>query len=172
MIDPYYTRYQHNQYMAVKRYDNTITSLHQKRNYFLDIGEKEAAQRCWDELSALQKRRDELATTMVKDREDFSAAMIKVFLLANLTYAKAMEFQALIKERTEVEEEALGNDVAIMVKAAESIALMIDSVGHDKQANALSDIIDNLEESFNKEVEPKLDSQIEEFRRSKQFKLF
>ena len=98
--------------------------------------------------------------------------MIKVFLIANLAYAKAIEFQELVKQRTGTGESALGEDVKLMVRACESIALMIDTVGHDKQAYALSDIIDNLEEKFNKELEPEVNKLIEQFRKSRQFKLF
>lgn len=172
MIDPYYTRYQKDQWTTLKAYDNVIRSLHQKRNHFLDIKEKEAARRCWEELSDLQDRRDKLAMKMVQDREDFSAAMIKVFLIANLAYAKAIEFQELVKQRTGTGESALGEDVKLMVRACESIALMIDSVGHDKQAYVLGDIVDKLEEKFNNELSPEVDKLIEEFRKSRQFKLF
>lgn len=109
---------------------------------------------------------------MIKDREDFSAAMIEVFLIANLAYAKAVEFQDLIKERTGTGETALSEDVALLVKAAESIALMIDSVGHDKQAQALSTMIDELEDKYNQQVSPIVNGIIQQFRKSNQFKLF
>jgi hypothetical protein len=172
MIDPYYNRYQHEQWVTLKAYDNVLSDLHKRRNRFIDIKDKEAARRAWDELQELQVKRDKLAMKMVQDREDFSAAMIKVFLIANLAYAKAVEFQELVKERTGSEETALSEDVKLMVRACESIALMIDTVGHDKQAYALGDIIDNLEEKFNEEIEPDINKLIEQFRKSRQFKLF
>lgn len=172
MIDPYYNRYQHEQWTTLKAYDNVLSELHKMRNRYIDMKDKESARRCWDELSDLQNRRDKLAEKMVKDREDFSAAMIKVFLIANLAYAKAIEFQELVKERTGSDESMLSEDVKIMVKACESIALMIDSVGHDKQAYALGDFVDKLEERFNTKVEPEIDEVISDFRKSNQFKLF
>lgn len=172
MIEPYYTRYQKDQWTTLKAYDNVIGELHKKRNYFLSIKQKDAARRCWEELCELQTKRDKLAQKMVTDREDFSAAMIEVFLLANLAYAKSVEFQDLIKERTGSGETALSEDVSLMVKAAESIALMIDSVGHDRQAQALSSVIDELEESYNEKFGPIMKEIMQKFRKSNQFKLF
>lgn len=172
MKDPYYTRYQKEQWITLKAYDNVISDLHKRRNHFIDIKQKEAARRCWEELTDLQTKRDTLAQKMITDREEFSAAMIKVFLIANLAYAKAMEFQELVKKRTGSAESALGEDVKLMVRACESIALMIDTVGSDKQAYALSDIIDNLEDKFNDVAEPIIEEAIKDFRKSRQFKLF
>lgn len=172
MRDPYYTRYQKDQWATLKAYDNVIRELHKKRNHFLDIKQKDAAARCWEELSQLQKKRDTLADKMIKDREDFSAAMLEVFLIANLAYAKAMDFQDLVKQRTGTGESALGDDVKIMVKACESIALMIDHVGHDKQAQALGEVIDELEETYNTTLSPVIQNIMDRFRNSKRFKLF
>ena len=172
MRDPYYTRYQKDQWVTLKAYDNVIRELHKKRNHFLDMKQKDAAARCWDELSQLQEKRDKLADKMIKDREDFSAAMLEVFLIANLAYAKAMEFQELVKQRTGTGETALGEDVAVMVKACQSIALMIDTVGHDKQAYALSDLIDKLEETYNDHLNPIVQDIMQNFRKSNKFKLF
>ena len=172
MNDPYYTRYQHEQWITLKAYDNILSTLQKKRNYFLDIKEKDAAKRVWEEIAELMDKREALAEKMIKDREDFSAAMIKVFLIANLAYAKAVEFQDLIKKRTGSSESELAKDVKLMVRACESIALMIDSVGHDKQAYALGDIVDNLEQNFNDKIEPEINQTIAEFRKSNQFKLF
>lgn len=172
MRDPYYTRYQRQEWVTLQAYKNTLSELQRRRNWALDNGLKQDAKRMWEEISDLQRRYDNLADKMIKDREDFSAAMIEVFLISNLAYAKAVEFQELIKERTGSEETALADDVAIMVKAAESIALMIDTVGHDKQAQALGAIIDELEEKYNEQVMPIVKDIMQKFRKSKKFRLF
>lgn len=172
MRDPYYTRYQKDQWTTLQAYKNVISELHKRRNQMLDHKRKDDARRLWGEISKLQEKYDALADKMIKDREDFSAAMIEVFLIANLAYAKAMEFQDLVKERTGTGETALSADVSTMVTAAKSIALMIDTVGHDKQAQALSDIIDELEEQYNTAVSPIVEEIITKFRNSDKFKLF
>lgn len=172
MKDPYYTRYQKDEWATLQAYKNVLSDLHKRRNWMLDNKLKDEAQRVWSEIADLQDRYDKLADKMIKDREDFSAAMIEVFLLANLAYAKAVEFQELVKKRTGSEETALSEDVKLMVKAAESIALMIDTVGHDKQAFALSDVIDELEEKYNKQFSPVTAEVMRRFRKSNQFKLF
>lgn len=172
MRDPYYTRYQKDQWTTLQAYKNVLGELHKRRNWMLDNKFKADAQRVWGEIADLQQKYDSLADKMIKDREDFSAAMIEVFLISNLAYAKAVEFQDLVKQRTGVGETALAEDVSLMVKAAESIALMIDTVGHDKQAEALSDIIDELEEEYNNKVSPVVKDIISKFRKSNQFKLF
>lgn len=172
MADPYYTTYQHNQWMTLQAYKNVLSELHSMRNACLDAKRNKDAQRLWGEISELQEKYDKLADKMIKDREDLSAAMIKVFLIANLAYGKAVEFQELIKKRTGTVETALSEDVKLMVRACESIALMIDTTGHDKQAYAISDIMDALEEKFNTQLEPLVDEAIAEFRKTKQFKLF
>ena len=172
MKDPYYNRYQHEQWVTLNAYKNVLSELHKRRNYMIDCRRKDEASRLWEEISKLQEKYDNLADKMIKDREDFSAAMIEVFLIANMAYAKAVEFQELVKRRTGSEEHALSEDVAILVKAAESLALMIDTVGHDKQAKALSDVIDEMEERYNEAVTPVITEVIKNFRNSNKFKLF
>lgn len=172
MKDPYYTRYQKNEWATLQAYKNVLDELHKRRNWMLSVGLEDDADRVWEEIFALQNKYNNLADKMIKDREDFSAAMIEVFLISNLAYAKAVEFQELVKERTGSEETALAEDVAIMVKAAESLALMIDTVGHDKQAQALGSIIDELEERYNGQVVPVIKDIMQKFRKSKKFRLF
>lgn len=172
MRDPYYTRYQKDQWSTLQAYKNVLSELHKRRNYALDKKDKPEAKRIWEQIVELQEKYDALADKMIKDREDFSAAMIEVFLIANLAYGKAVEFQELVKKRTGSTETALAEDVKLMVRACESIALMIDTVGHDKQAYAIGDIIDELEEKYNNILKPAVSEIISEFRKSRKFKLF
>ena len=172
MRDPYYTRYQKDQWMTLQAYKNVLNELSSFRKSFAEAKCKKDVKRIDNEIYDLQQKYNNLADKMIKDREDFSAAMIEVFLISNLAYAKAIEFQELVKERTGSEETALSEDVKLLVKAAESIALMIDTVGHDKQAKALSTIIDELEDEYNKSVTPIVNDIMHRFRRSKKFRLF
>ena len=91
---------------------------------------------------------------MIQDREAMSASLIEVILIANLAYAKAMEFSEVVKRCTGEPEGALAEDVKRIVKVCEEVALSVDEAGTDKQVKAFSDIIDETEEDYNAVVEP------------------
>jgi len=173
MIQPYYNGYQHDQWVRLQAMHNVIADLHKQRNVFVSCGLDDAARRVWGQISKTQTEADELAQKMVDDRNAMTLAMVEVFLIANLAYAKAMEFEALVKKLTGSKETDLSADVKTVVKAVEELALGIDNGGTEKQAYAFGDIIDELEEAFNEKLEPEVDRIMERFKNSKEFrKLF
>lgn len=172
MNEPYYNRYQKADYIKLQAYKNVIADLHKKRNVFLDCGLNDAARRVWSEISLAQKEHDTLRDKMIKDREAMSASLIEVILIANLAYAKAMEFSEVVKKATGTPEPALAEDVNRLVKISKEIALSVDEAGNDKQVNAFSDVIDETEEKYNSLVEPLVTEIMQNLRESKRFKLF
>ncbi len=173
MINPYYTAYQHEDWIKLKSYDNIIGQLHKKRNTFVSCGLDDAARRTWSEIHKVQTERDELAQKMIDDRKSLSVAMIQVFLLANLAYAKAVEFGELTRKISGTHDLTLQEDVKNLVKVSEELALCIDKAGTGKQAEAFGEVIDKLEERYNKVLMPEVEKLMEEFKASPVFdKLF
>jgi len=170
MIEPYYNGYQHTQWVELQAMLKVIGELHKQRNVFVSCGLKEAADRVWGQITEQQEKADKLAQKMVDDRNAMTLSMVKVFLIANLAYAKAMEFEALVKELTGSTESGLSADTHDVVKAVEALAMGIDNGGTEKQAYAFGDIIDELEAVFNEKLEPEVDKIMERFKDSKTFK--
>ncbi len=170
MIEPYYNGYQHRQWVELQAIRKVIGDLHKQRNVFLSCGLNDAARRVWGQICDTQKKADTLAQRMIDDRNAMTLAMVKVFLIANLAYAKAMDFESLVKKLTGSNESDLSADVHGVVKAFEELAMGIDNGGTDKQAYAFGDIIDELEEWFYAEMEPKVNEIMERFKDSKVFK--
>ena len=173
MIKPYYTAYQHEDWIRLQAYNKVIGDLHKQRNVFLDCGLDEAARRVWGEIDKAQRERDELAQKMLDDRKALSVSMIQVFLIANLAYAKAMEFGELTRKISGTTDLALAEDVKNLVKVSEELAMCIDNAGTNKQASAFGDIIDRLEERYNEILMPEVEKIMQEFKDSLVFdKLF
>ena len=173
MIEPYYTAYQHSDWVKLQAYNNTIGELHKQRNVFVNCGLTEPARKIWEQIHQAQRERDELAQKMVDDRKAMSVAMLQVFLIANLAYAKAVEFGELVKRISGTPDLTLAEDVKNLVKVSEELALCIDNAGTDKQAYAFGDIIDRLEERYNEVLMPEVEKIMQEFKDSLVFdKLF
>lgn len=172
MSEPYYNRYQRPDWIKLQAYKNVISGLHKKRNVFLDCGLQDAAKKAWGEISMAQKEHDALKEKMIQDREAMSASLIEVILIANLAYAKAMEFSELIQERTGTPEPALAEDVKRLVNISKEIALSVDEAGNDKQTRAFSDVIDETEEEYNSLVRPLTKRIMDKLKKSKRFRLF
>lgn len=162
--------YQRADYIKLQAYKNVISELHKKRNVFLDCGLKEAAQKAWGEISMAQHEHDALKEKMIQDRETMSASLIEVILIANLAYAKAVEFSEVVKRCVGDPEDALAQDVKRIVKVCEEVALSVDEAGTDKQTCAFSDVIDELEDTYNNKLEPVVNEIMDKFRKSKRFK--
>ena len=173
MIEPYYTAYQHEDWEKLQAYNQLIGKLHKDRNVFLDCGLSDAARKVWGSIAKAQKERDELAQKMLDDRKALSVAMIQVFLIANLAYAKAVEFGELTRKISGTHDLALQEDVKNLVKVSEELALCIDNAGNAKQAEAFGKIIDRLEERYNNILMPEIEKIMQEFKSSLVFdKLF
>lgn len=173
MIEPYYTNYQHADWVRLQAYDKVIGDLHKQRNVFINCGLNDAARKLWPQISKAQKERDELAQKMVDDRKAMSVSMIQVFLIANLAYAKAVEFGELTRRISGTPDLTLAEDVKNLVKVSEEIALCIDNAGNGKQVKAFGDIIDKLEERYNEILLPEIEKVMREFKDSLVFdKLF
>ena len=170
MIEPYYNAYQHDQWVRLQAMRKVIGDYHKQRNLFVSCGLDDAARRVWGQIQKAQQEHDQLAQKMIDDRNAMTLAMVKVFLIANIAYSKAMDFESLVKKLTGTNETSLSADVHEVTKAFEELALGIDKGGSDKQAYAFGDIIDELEDWFNKEFEPKVDEVMERFKNSKDFK--
>lgn len=173
MIEPYYTAYQHKDWVKLQALGNVIGELHKQRNVFVNCGLTEPARKIWGQIEKTQRERDELAQKMVDDRKKLSVSMLQVFLIANLAYAKAMEFGELVQEISGEPDLTLSEDVKRLVKVSEELALSIDNAGNGKQVNAFSDIIDKLEERYNEVLMPEVEKIMQEFKSSLVFdKLF
>lgn len=170
MREPYYNAYQRADHIKLQAYKNVISSLHKQRNTYLDCGLKDAASRVWQEIAQAQAELDMLRDKMIKDREDMSASLIEVILIANLAYAKAMEFSELVQRCTGDPEDALALDVKRIVDICKEVALSVDVAGNDKQTLAFSDVIDELEEKYNSQTKPIVEEIMKVFRKSKRFK--
>lgn len=173
MIEPYYTAYQHADWVRLQAYNKAISELHKQRNVFLDCGLDNAAKKVWPQIYQAQRERDQLAQKMLDDRKTLSVAMIQVFLIANLAYAKAVEFGEITRKISGTADLALQEDVKNLVKVSEELALCIDNAGTGKQAKAFGDVIDKLEERYNEILLPEVDKIMQEFKDSLVFeKLF
>lgn len=173
MIEPYYTAYQHSDWVKLQAYNNVIDDLHKQRKVFFDCGLTSAEEKVWERILQAQRERDQLAQKMVDDRKKLSAAMIEVFLIANLAYAKAVEFGELTRKVSGNPDLTLQEDVKNLVKVSEELALCIDNAGTGKQAEAFSEVIDRLEERYNEVLMPEVDKIMQEFKDSLVFeKLF
>jgi len=167
--EPYYNSYQRADYIKLQAYKNVISELHKQRNVFVRTGLTDAAQRVWGEISMAQQEHDALKQKMVHDRETMAASLLEVILIANLAYAKAMEFSEVVKKCTGSSEDALALDVQRICKICEEVALSVDTAGNDKQSNAFSDVIDEIEEQYNKQLTPIVDEVMQKFRKTKRY---
>ncbi len=173
MIEPYYTTYQHSDWVKLQAYNNVIDDLYKQRKVFYDCGLTSAEEKVCEQIFQAQRERDQLAQKMVDDRKNLSAAMIEVFLIANLAYAKAVEFGELTRKVSGNPDLTLQEDVKNLVKVSEELALCIDNAGTGKQAEAFSEVIDRLEERYNEVLMPEVDKIMQEFKDSLVFeKLF
>ena len=173
MIEPYYTSYQHADWLKLQAYNKVIGELHKQRNVFLDCGLSDAAKKVWAKIDQAQRERDQLAQKMLDDRKKLSVSMIQVFLLANLAYAKAVEFGELTRKISGTTDLVLAEDVKHMVKVCEELALCIDNAGTGKQAEAFGKVIDELEERYKEVLLPEVEKLMREFKDSLIFeKLF
>ena len=173
MIEPYYTAYQHEDWIKLQAYNKVIGDLHKQRNVFLDCGLDGAAKKLWPQIDQAQRERDKLAQKMLDDRKKLSVAMIQVFLIANLAYAKAVEFGELTRKVSGTADLTLQEDVKNLVKVSEELALCIDNAGTGKQAAAFGKVIDRLEERYNEILMPEVEKIMREFKDSLVFeKLF
>ena len=172
MTDPYYNKYQRADWLKFQAMKNVIGDLHKQRNTFVSCGLDEPARRIWGQITDMNKQLEKLADKMKRDRERMSAALIEVILIANLAYAKAMEFGEIVGKITGKDEDALAKDVKRIRTVCEEVALSVDVAGTDRQAKAFSDVIDKLEETYGDKLSGLVSDIMEEFSKSDRFKLF
>lgn len=168
--EPYYNSYQRADYIKLQAYKNVIDTLYKQRQIFLDTGLDEAANRVWGEISMAQHEHDALKEKMIQDRETMAIRLLEVILIANLAYAKAMEFSEVVKQCTGSAEDALALDVKRICDICEEVALSVDVAGSDKQAKAFSDIIDEIEDEYNEKLSPMVNKVMQKFRKNKRYR--
>lgn len=159
MKDPYYTTYQTRDWTALQAVKGAIESLQKKRNVFLDCGLKDAADRVMAEITDNLREQERLTKKMDGDRKMLARELVKVFLVAYLAYAKALDFEDLVKRLTGATEDALSDDMKEMVKACERLGLMIDRAsGNNRQVALFGTMTDKLEDWFRDKMENELET--------------
>lgn len=161
MNEVYYTTYQRLDWLKLQALKGAEKTLAKKRNIFLDCGLKEAADRVMDDIAENMREQRRVTDKLIEDRHRMTVELVKVFLIAYMAYAKACDFEDLVKELTGSREEALSEDMRGMVKACETLALAIDKgAGDSRQVTVFGELADELEEWMRDKFEEELEEVI------------
>ena len=170
MRDPYYSVYQHHHAKRLAQLRQQLATMRKNRNTLLDCGLKPEADRMAEEILQVRRAHDSLAEAMIADRNLMVAELLKVFLLAYLTYTMAGEWEDLVRRLTGTRDSSLSQDVSRMVSVIEEIALAIDMGGEGKQAVTFGELTDQLESDYRTVLEPTVNEIIDKAKTTPKFR--